>query len=125
MQRLLRRPLHESVDVRTINGTVQRGSDPRCTVLTALLVLQQQERRLLPVRRAQQVGQNIRPAPTVKEVLVVSAAQDQSAQECTDVVGCRPVPAACSDCSVQSSVEISAGGVLFFRCSGGALLASQ
>ena len=46
---------------RADNGTVRRSGDPRCTVLIAMLVRQQQKRRRLPVRRAQQVGRYIRP----------------------------------------------------------------
>ena len=37
---------------RTTNVTVQHSSDSRCTVLIALLVRQQWQRRRLPVRRA-------------------------------------------------------------------------
>ena len=51
---------HCTVDVRTTDGTVRRGSDPRCPVLGALLIRQHQQRRLLPVSRTQQPRGRVR-----------------------------------------------------------------
>ena len=56
---------------RTANGSIRRSSDPRGTVLITLLVRQQQQRRRLAVRCAQQVGLHIRYKDTVLIVLPV------------------------------------------------------
>jgi len=46
--------LTRTVDVRTADGTVRRGSNPGCPVLAALPIRQRQQRRRLPARRTQQ-----------------------------------------------------------------------